>query len=207
MPTQNLVNQTFATTSTADSYALILGTQEPASVITDCHVDGHGASWGLKMPGNVGSVITDTYLSGGSERALDIVKGNAISFKGCTFLAGADRPATKSRWSMAKTCDIGIKGGAFNVSFADCSMTDLLLGDHSIYDNGHPWNVGTPTKGISLVNCTHPAGKSTPIILRVLNAELPMLVNTNAVALKYWGGAVKVYFWFAGKWIDSRVGV
>lgn len=207
MAALNLVNQTLAATSTApDSCALILGTQEPDSIITDCHIDGHGAAWALKMPGNSGSIITDTYISGGTERALDIVRGHDLLFKGCTFLAGTDRAPTRSRWSWAKTCDIGIKI-ASNVAFTACSMTDLLLGDHSIYDNGgKPHGMGAPTSGITLTDCLHPAGKETPIVIRVLNGEMPILVNTNAVVLKYWWPMTEVYFWVAGKWIDSRVG-
>ena len=43
MPSLNLVNQTFAAPSAAaDSYALLLGTQEPASVVTDYHIDEIG---------------------------------------------------------------------------------------------------------------------------------------------------------------------
>ncbi len=204
MPSQTLLDQTFDKwTPSTDTAVLTLGTQEPNSVVTRCAINAKGAEWGLKCPDNVGSIISQTTLTGGKERALDIVRGSGLRFNDCTFSAGVDRPPIKSRFSWAKTCDIGIKGGATDIQFSSCVMTDLLLGDHSIYDNVK--GVGPKTTRIVLKNCQHPNGKGTPIILRVWNADLPMLVDTNAVALVYWDTVVRVYFWVAGKWLDSRL--
>ncbi len=202
MPTQILSDRTFNEwTPGTDSAVLTLGTEEPNSVVTNCVINANGAEWGLKMPGNIGSTITNCRLMGGKERALDMVRGNGSRFTDCVFSAGADRKVTKSKWSLAKTCDIGIKGGASDIQFTRCVMTDMLLGDHCIYDNP---NTSPKVSGIVLTDCEHPAGKSTPIILRVWNAQMPQLVRTNAVALVYWRGIVLTYFWVAGKWIDSR---
>lgn len=203
MPSLILTDQTFArsTQSGADSYALILGTQEPSSLVTNCTIDGSGGEWGLKMPGNVGSTVRGSRLIGGKERALDIVRGSNLAFVDCAFSAGTDRPRTSSKWSLAKTCDIGIKGGARDITFVGCTMTDLLLGDHSIYDN--PSVVGPRTGGIVLGHCANPNGG--PIIIRAFNADLPRLEGTNAIALQWCGPVVKIYFWVAGKWIDSRM--
>lgn len=205
MPTQTYTDQTFdhSTQTGADSYALILGTQEPDSVVTNCHINGNGGEWGLKMPGNTGSVIRGSRISGGKERALDIVRGGHLRFEDCQFTAGSDRSVTKSKWSLAKTCDIGIKGGATDIAFTRCTMSDLLLGDHSIYDN--PNGVGPKTSGIVLTDCKNLAGG--PIVIRAWNADLPQLVNTQAVALKWCGLVMRVYFWVAGKWLDSRIPV
>ncbi len=203
MPTQTYVDQTFDTwTPGSDSAVLTLGQLDPYSSASNCVINAKGAEWGLKLPKNVGSTFNKCSLIGGTERTLDIVRGTGMQFSDCVFSAGADRAPTKSKWSFAKTCDIGIKGGATNISFSRCTFTDMLLGDHCIYDN-----VGQTqkTSGITLTDCVHPAGKSTPIILRVINAELPTLINTNAAALVYWGPIVKMYFWIAGKWIDSRI--
>lgn len=205
MASQTLLDQTFENwTPGKDTAVLTLGTQEPNSVVTRCVLNAKGAEWALKMPGNVGSQISQTTLTGGKERALDIVQGSGIRFDGCIFSNGADRSVTKSKWSFSKTCDIGIKGGATDIQFTNCTMTDLLLGDHSIYDN--PKGMGPKTQRIVLKGCRHPAG-NTPIVLRVWNAEPPMLVDTNAVMLAYWGPIVKAYFWVAGKWLDSRMPV
>lgn len=204
MPSLNLTDQTFArsTQSGADSYALILGTQEPNSLVERCVIDGSGGEWGLKMPGNVGSMVRGCRLIGGKERALDIVRGSDLTFEDCVFTSGADRPRTSSRWSLAKTCDIGIKGGAARITFVRCQMTDLLLGDHSIYDNAH--TVGPRTSDLTLDSCAAPDGG--PVIIRVYNADLPTLSNgTKAVALRWIGPVVYVYFWIAGRWIDSRM--
>jgi hypothetical protein len=202
MPSIIATNQTFDTwTPGTDTAVLTIGTQEPNSLLSNCTINARGAEWGLKMPGNLNSAFTDCRIQGGKERALDIVKGSGSRFWDCQFSAGGDRKPITSKWSLNETCDIGIKGGASDIQFTHCVMTDILLGDHCIYD--HP--VITPKiSGIVLDNCQHPAGKNTPIILRVLNAELPTLVNTNAVALVYWRSVIFTYFWFAGKWIDSR---
>ncbi len=202
MPSQTLADQTFDKwTPGRDTAVLTLGTQEPNSEVTNCVIDAKGAEWGLKMPGNVGSTIRQTHLSGGKERVLDIVRGGNLHFDECVFEAGHDRKPTKSKWSFASTCDVGIKGGTTNIRFTHCTLTDILLGDHCIYDNP---GMGAKTRGIILDNCVHPAGPNVPIILRILNAEMPTLINTNAVALVYMGLVVKTYFWIAGKWIDSR---
>ena len=203
MSTQILSDQTFDKwTPGTDTAVLTLGTQEPQSIVTNCIIDAKGAEWALKMPGNVGSQIEKTQLIGGTERALDIVQGHGARFTDCVFSNGSDRKATSSKWALTKGCDIGIKGGASDIQFTRCTLTDILIGDHCIYDNP---KIGAKVSGIVLTDCVHPAGKTTPIILRVLNGEMPQLVNTNAVALVYWRSIVLTYFWVAGKWIDSRV--
>lgn len=204
MPSLNLTNQTFSrsTQSAIDSLTLVIGSQEPNSTITNCTIDGSGGDWGLKMPNNTDSTFIGTSITGGKERALDIVRGSHLTFEHCTFGAGRDRAPITSKWSLKKTCDIGIKGGASDITFRECVMTDLLLGDHSIYDN--PNGVGPRTSGITLDNCSSPTG--APIIVRAWNADLPTLTNgTKAVALKWNGLVLKIYFWVAGKWIDSRM--
>lgn len=206
MPSLSLSDQIFNQwVPGIDTAVLGVGSQEPNSTVTRCLIDGNGAEWGLKMPNNVGSTFNACMIRGGKERALDIVRGGNIIFNTCQFATGKDRSPTKSRWSLAKTCDIGIKGGAHDIAFNQCIMTDLLLGDHCIYDNAFRGFVGPKTSGITLTDCVHPAGKNTPIILRVFNADLPKLVNTKAIAHVYCGLSVKVYFWVAGKWIDSRL--
>jgi hypothetical protein len=213
MPTQNYSNQTFNTwdKTTKDSCVLILGTEEPNSTVDNCIIDGNGAEWALKMPNNRGSTISNSTLIGGKERALDIVKGGDTIFKTCKFSNGNDRKMTSSKWSMSKTCDIGIKGGFDGGLFDTCVFSDMLLGDHDIYDNPQPalpflkGGVGAKVKNITLKDCVHPNGKNTPIILRIINADLPELDNTNAIAMVYYPWAIKTYFWVAGKWIDSRV--
>lgn len=200
MPSQILSAQIFDEwTPATDTAVLTLGEQEPNSQVTNCGILANGAEWGLKMPHNVGSTISRTALIGGTDRALDIVRGNGLRFVDCAFSNGHDRSATKSKWAFTKACDIGIKGGAYDIEFSGCTFSDILLGDHCIYDNP---KIGPKTRGITLRDCKHPEGK--PIILRILNAEMPTLVNTEAVALVYYRTVVLTYFWIAGKWIDKR---
>ena len=202
MPSIIANDQVFETwTPGTDTAVLTIGTQEPNSLLSNCTINARGAEWGLKMPGNLNSIFNNCRIHGGTERALDIVRGSGARFIDCQFSAYNDRKPTRSKWAFTKACDIGIKGGASDIQFTHCVMTDLLLGDHCIYD--HPV-ISPKVKGIVLTDCQHSAGRNVPIILRVLNAEMPKLVNTNAVALVYWRSAVSLYFWVAGKWIDSR---
>lgn len=208
MSTQNYQDRIFSPQSPAEGVVagqsvVTLGTQEPNSTIDRCIVDAAGTHWGLKMPGNVGSIITNTSFSGGISRALDMVQCRGQSFMGCHFLPGNGRAQTKSKWSLHEQCDIGIKGSSHDITFDSCVMTDLLLGDHDIYDNPH---IRPKVRNITLKDCVHPNGKDTPIIVRCLNAERPILVNTNAVVLVYPRPVVLAYFWFAGRFIDSRIG-
>lgn len=205
MPSLILNDQTFTLASPGpDQAVLVVGSQEPDSRITNCVVDASIADWGLKMSGNTGSVFTRCRFTGGKERALDMVQGSNVRFDSCSFYGGTTRVPITSYWCMDKRTDIGIKGGVNGVTFDSCMMSDILLGDHSIYDNPHSFHTGLRTTGISLINCIHPKGVGTPIILRVLNAEPPMITGTNVSILRYWPVAVKAYFTFAGTFIDSR---
>lgn len=64
MASQTLLDQTFENwTPGKDTAVLTLGTQEPNSVVTRCVLNAKGAEWALKMPGNVGSQISQTTLT------------------------------------------------------------------------------------------------------------------------------------------------
>lgn len=204
MPTQNYTNETFATPDPSNSCVVTLGTQEPMSTMVNCDVIGGKARWGLKMPENIGSLVSQTRLSGGIKRALDMVHCKGQSFLNCVFASGPDRKPTTSKFSLSETCDAGIKGGSKDITFEGCTITDLLLGDHTIYDNP---NILPKTRGIVIKDCVHPNGPGTPIIIRCLNAEKPTLINTNAVVLAYPRWVVLAYFWFSSHFIDTRKGV
>lgn len=183
-----------------DSYALILGSLEWGSTVDRCTIKADGGDWALKMPGNRDSVITGSSIYGGRERALDAVRGGNLTFNSCTFGCGLDRTPTRSRFSLRKQCDIGLKGGLVGAEFNDCVMTDLLLGDFSIYDH----EGGLRTTGVKLTSCRHPAGRDVPIIVRCLHATPPELVDTNAIVLRVPRLVVGAYFEFCRRFGDTR---
>lgn len=203
MSTVNYLSQTFGTpvNDGSDSYALLMDQTQSGSTISKCTITGNGAEWGLKLPDVTSVTVTDTTLIGGTERALDIVRGGNHAFVRCTFGPGADRPATSTVWSMAKTCDAGIKGDATGVAFNTCTMTDLLVGDYSIYDHD---TTLAPVSGITLTDCVHPKGPATPILIRCLNGDKPTLIRTNAKILKVPGFIVAIYFWYCRHFGDTR---
>ena len=202
MAALNYVGTTFAAAQAGkDTYALLLGTEQSGSTMENCTVNAAGADWGLKMPGNVDSVIRGTALYGGRERALDAVRGGRRTFDSCTFSCGLDRQPTRSRFSLRKQCDIGIKGGAQGDRFVRSVFTDMLLGDFSIYDHDATCQ---PTQLAPIEDCVHPSGREVPIIIRCLNAVPPVLVRTNAVILKVPDVIVAAYFAWCRRFGDTR---
>lgn len=190
-----------ATATGRDSSALVIGTQEFGSRLTRCQVNANGANWGIKMPGNRDSVFEDSTFTGGTERALDAVRGGNLTWNRCKFSAGSDRRVTPTRFWPFKTCDIGLKGGLTGFAFNDCEFADMLLGDFSIYNEDR--NLPKTSGGV-LTNCVHPKGAHVPIIIRCLAADVPRLVNTNAVILVVPELFVKAYFWECCHFGDTR---
>ena len=202
MPSQSIIGATLNTPIIAGSDSLIggFGSQEPNSLIQDSVVIGLGVEWVWKMPGNTGSRLVRTRFSGGTERALDMVRGSDVVATDCTFDAAGQRPITISRFSLAKTCDVGAKGGA-QLTLNNCVLSDMLIGDYSIYDNP----VIGPKARVILNNCRHPiAGQ--PIIIRCIWGDY-IANGTNVSAYNVSAFSTKVYFALNRKFGDTRVGL
>lgn len=194
MPTQIWNNLTFDTPMPDGACVAILGTQEPDSRVNECNFDGLALRWGLKMPGNIGTVFEDCRFTGSAGRAVDMVKGSNVVFRRCTFLPCPARKPTTSKWSLAKTCDIGAKGGV-QVTLQDCVLQDILIGDHTIYDNP---NLG-PKANVTMTNCRRLDGG--PVIARIFNGEL----HTDRADILHWPlWVTKLYFWYENHFGDTR---
>ena len=202
MPSLTHINETFSTPFTAGAESMMggFGSQEPGSLLQDCVVLGQGVEWAWKLSDNVGSRLVRTKFLGGTERALDMCRGSDVEATDCVFDSALQRPATVSRFSLAKTCDIGVKAGAVLV-LNNCVLSDVLIGDYSIYDNP----VIGPRARVVLNNCRHPV-VGQPIIARCLWGDV-VVNGTKVLSIEVPAPATKLYFTFNRHFGDTRIGV
>lgn len=182
-----------------ETAAFFLGPEWSGSTVRNCVINGQDATWGVKIAHAFDITFEDCVIRGGTERALDIVRGGAITFRRCHFERGEYRETTRKRFSLDKSCDIGIKASARDVTFEDCTMNDLLLGDYSIYDQ----RKRPCTRRITLRNCTNPNG--WPVIVRALHADKVIAQNTPISQLKLPAPIVWGYLTWNRTFGDKRV--
>ena len=200
-------NQNFIGFAGHDHSALELNQRQRPILIKNCIIDGDLADWGLKGPKIFDMVVEDCIIKNGLERALDMVRGGNIVFRRCKFINDKKnekgekaRIRVKSKWTLGKYCDIGLKGGICDVRFEDCEMNDLLLGDYSIYDQ-----IDRPmTRRIALVNCKNPYGGPIFIRGRYVDKNSIFIENTNADILVWPKFITKIYWAYNRKFGDKR---
>jgi hypothetical protein len=175
------------------------GTEERPLTVRRCVFEGGNCEWAAKGSKGFDATFEDCTFKDGSERAFDQVRGGNLIFKNCKFVNTGARPRIKSRWQVRKECDIGLKAGMRDVTFINCSMNDLYLGDYSIYDQV----VRPRTRRVRLVNCVNPNGG--PIIVRGRYANSVNAENTP-ISEFIWPSLVTAgYWWFNRKMGDKRV--
>lgn len=188
------------------SAGLTISETAPNTTLKECTINGRGTQWGLKLPHNTGGTFEQCSFNGGLERALDIVRGGNHEFAYCVF--GEQVRGEKQRDPQMlrlnrigrKQCDVGIKGGALNITFRNCIMRDILLGDFSIYDHT---DTLPKVDEIRLINCYHPVNGKR-IIVRCLNAFRPIVVGTKVDVLKVPDPLVAIYFEWCRRFGDTR---
>lgn len=200
-------NQTFVAKKGNDEYALVIGTQESPAIVRNCTIDGAIGDWGFKGPKAFDLIVEDCIVKNGLERSLDMVRGWNIIFRRCKFIndykdenGKKARVRIKSKWALRKQCDIGLKAGIHTVTFEDCEMNDLLLGDYSIYDQ-----IDRPkVRRIKLVNCKNPYGG--PIFIRGRYCEKNAVIAENtATSILIWPEIItKIYWLYNRKFGDKR---
>jgi hypothetical protein len=193
-------NQSFVGTAGSDNCALVVGPQGRPITIINCIIDGSQADWGLKLSMSFDTVVEDCVLKDGRERALDMVRGGNVVFRRCKFVNTGVRKRTRSKWVLGKECDIGLKAGMRDVTFEDCEMNDLLLGDYSIYNQiDRP-----PVRRIKLVNCRNPNGG--PIIIRGrYTVSNPVIAENTQVSMLVWPKIITaIYWWWNRRFGDKR---
>lgn len=193
-------NQILTATAGHDHFALEVGPEQRPCLIRNCTIDGSLGDWGLKSSMSFDLVVEDCIIRNGIERALDMVRGGNVTFRRCTFINDGKRPRVTSKWQVQKECDIGLKAGMRDITFEDCTMNDLLLGDYSIYDQ-----IDRPrVRRIRLINCKNMNGG--PIIVRGRYCVThPILAtNTDYDMLVWPKWIVAIYWWYNRKFGDTR---
>jgi hypothetical protein len=185
-----------------ETCALGFGQNDCDVVVRNCKIDAGSASWGLKLPKCYNMLFENCVITNGYERALDIVRGGEIVFKGCNFYSNnGQRKPTTSLFKLDKTCDIGIKAGARDIKFINCFMSDILLGDYSIYDQ-----IDRPkTRRITLINCKN--GNGGPIFIRGFHVDTDSIniISTNAKIFIYPQWITAIYWKICRLFGDKRV--
>jgi hypothetical protein len=188
-----------------DSAVFVLPGYNPAPppplMIRRGHFDGGTNEWGCKGSLVFDVLFEDCFFTGGTERALDIVRGGNLTFRRCVFSNSGHRPDAHHSWAVQSQCDIGLKAGVRDVLFDHCALGDLLLGDYSIYDQ-----IDRPrTRRITLDTCTSSRGSALPIIVRGRYAE-PAIVKNCDVAQFTWPRLLTWFYWrYNRKYGDKRV--
>ena len=195
-------NQVFTGTGKpgTDSFALEVGPGQRPCIIRNCVIDAGTGDWALKSSLSFDLLVENCRIIGGAKRALDMVRGGDIYFKDCKFENGNARPRVTSKWWPTMYCDIGLKGGMRDITFENCQMNDLFLGDYTLYDQ-----IDRPrVRRIYLINCTNPNGG--PIIVRGRYCVTNPIIATNTqVDMLVWPKSiVSVYWWYNHKFGDKR---
>lgn len=193
-------NQTFTATAGHDSFALQIGPEQRPCIIRNCIIDGSIGDWGLKSSKSFDLLVEDCIIKNGIERALDMVRGGNITFRRCKFINEGKRPRIKSKWQVRKECDIGLKAGIRDVTFEDCEMNDLLLGDYSIYDQLNRPRV----RRINLIRCKNPNGGNIIVRGRYCVTN-PVIVTNTYIDMFIWPKwFTEIYWWYNRKFGDRR---
>lgn len=170
--------------------------------VTNCVVDAGTAEWGLKMSKCFNMKFKNCTFKNGTERAFDAVRGGSFIFEDCNFVNdNGSRAVTKSVFSTKRTCDIGMKGGVRDVTFINCSMNDVLLGDYTIYDQiDRP-----PVRRIKFIDCCNQYGG--PVLVRGYHVDKHSITfeDTPHEVFFYWKWIKKLYWAYNRRFGDKRI--
>jgi len=218
-------NQTYNANNTYDSDRPDLKTDgssvftlngcDGATTFENCFFDGGTTHWGFKSTATaktdadlqivLNATFNNCVFKDGLERAYDQVRGGYVTFNNCTWIntGVARKRVTNAYTDVSQMCDCGLKGGVFGVTFNNCKINDVLLGDWTIYDQ-----ITRPkTRKITFNNCVNPNGGA--IIVRGWYADPSTVtsVNTNlTVAIKP-TAVTKAYFTYNKYFGDNRKGI
>ena len=186
------------TTAGKDTFAYLA--IDDNTLYINCTFDGAFGEWSFKGSLKFNLRFENCTFKNGAERAFDMVRGGNISFKNCKWANdNGARKRTSGRFTLAKTCDLGMKAGLHDVTFEDCEINDVLMGDYAIH-TGRP-----PTRRFKFINCKNPNGG--PIFVRGFDTDRNLtLENTEVSTWFWWPIAVKIYFTFCRLFGDKRPG-
>lgn len=149
----------------------------------------------LKISNHENVTVTNSYIGGGNEDCIDVVRGKNIVF--------SDLVLSSLRGKGTRTF-ITIKGGVSDVIIKNINLIgktrypwDISLGDWTIYDadKNHP-----PVKNIRIEHVSHDTGR--PIRVLCVHSEIPKIVGKNVKIIRVPPILVKI--WFSLKRFFSR---
>jgi len=200
--TTTIDGQIFDKPQTYGKDSLAYGAVSDDTLYTNCTFDGKTGEWGFKASFKFNLRFENCIFKNGAERAFDMVRGGDIYFKDCKFVNDGARKKTKG-FTLQKECDIGMKAGVRDVTFENCELNDLLIGDYSIYDQ----IIRPKARRFKFINCKNPNGG--PIYVRgfYVSHQGDMITKENtSLSVFFWPAfCVQLYFWFCKKFGDKRV--
>ena len=169
--------------------------------VNNCIIDAQTSRWGAKHSQTFDSTYTDCTFKNGSVRAFDMVRGGTIKFIRCKFInEGTRKVVTSPYFFLSQVCDVGIKGGVHDITFEDCILNDVLLGDYTIYDQ----QVRPKTRRITFINCKNASGGPVIVRGRYFDGTTIQKINTVVNAWTWPSFVTAIYWWYNHKWGDTR---
>ena len=124
----------------------------------------------LKFSSCVGMTVDNCEIFGGKEDCIDAVRGELYTFKNTTL-----HPVHNGITLKGSIDTVVIENIKFETHGKDC---DIDLGQYDNY-----WYIGRPpTRNIQITGSSAADGK--PIIVRVWDAEVPKVTNSNVKIIK-----------------------
>ena len=168
--------------------------------VNNCVIDGQVARWAGKMSHVFNVTFNDCIFKNATARSLDVVRGGEITFNRCRFENDNIRKIVKSPYTIDECCDIGMKGGVRDVTFNDCVLNDILIGDYSIYDQADR----PKARRFTFNNCKNVNGGAIIIRARYFEKSSLVLNNTQAKVWVWPEWFLKLYWMFNRKFGDTR---
>lgn len=170
-------------------------------VVNDAVIDGENIRWGSKQSLIFNITFNRCTFKNGSKRAFDMVRGGIVTFNDCKWVNdGVRKRVTSPYFSLAEQCDCGIKGGVRDITFNNCSINDVLLGDYTIYDQQDR----PKTRRVTFNNCTNPNGGPIIVRARWFEGNTIRKINTKVNAWTWPSIITSIYWWYNRKFGDKR---
>lgn len=146
----------------------------------------------LKFSICTNTLVEDTYVVGGKEDCIDAVRGENYIIRRCVLHPNGRNGITlKGNLKRAFIRDV-----EFETHGSEC---DIELGQHTIYSNFFGTN--QKTEAVVIENTNSKSGK--PLIVKVWNADKPVVINSNVKIQVVPKILVKLYF--ALRWIQIHI--
>jgi hypothetical protein len=169
-------------------------------VVENCVIDGQSARWGSKASNGFNHTYNNCIFKNATARSFDMVRGGNITFNNCRFENDGSRKKITSPYAIAEQCDIGMKGGIRDVTFNDCVLNDILIGDYSIYDQADR----PKARRFTFNNCKNLDGGAIIIRGKYFEKNSLVLNNTKAKVWIWPELLTKLYWAYNRKFGDTR---